>query len=149
LVIEDGGVDEVLTLVALKPGVGTSTSGNIGASGVVGVGSGELVVVGEIPGKTGNETPGTKGDGLGLLMELGLVVRGLTVSVLDGLADSWAELLGVAIHPLPPPSKNAITLRIGKFLIDTKFNWLKRCHHIITSIKMIYFSAIFFNVCDR
>lgn len=130
MTVEDGGVDEFLTLVTFKPGVGTSTKGNIGAAGVLGVagiGLGELVAAGEIPGKTGKETPGTKGDGLEFLIWLGLVVRGLTVSALGCLADNWAELFGAAIHPLPdPPNKNKMTLRIGKFLIYTKLNWLKR-----------------------
>ena len=103
-----------MTLAALNPGVGTSTNGKVG---VVCTGVGKLVAAGVVPGNIGRDTPGKKGDGLGFLIELGLV--GLAFSVLDCLANNWVVLFGAAIQPLPHPhNKNTITLRIGEFLID-------------------------------
>jgi hypothetical protein len=110
---------------------------------------GELVAVGEIPGKTGKETPGKKGDELEFF-GLGLVIRGLTVPALGCWADNWAEVLGAATHPLPnPPNKNTVTLRIGKFLIGTKLNLLKRLLIILSLALRRFILRQFFNVGDR
>jgi hypothetical protein len=122
---------EFFIFTARRPGVGTCTSGSIGAAGVVAVGKLGAVAedgIGVLPGNTGRVTPGTKGEAVpGFFGSRGVADLGTVVfSGLGSLGDTCAIGLGVAIQPPPNPqqAKNTTRLRIGDFLIG-QLNWHK------------------------